>query len=171
MTKTNDLLVDAFSRIRGTATSAVAGLNREQLEARIDPGANTIAWLLWHLARGQDAQIADVAGSDQVWIADGWADRFALPFPATATGYGHSAEEVAAVKGVSGELLVGYLDAVCDRSTRYVTSLSDTDLERIVDERWDPPVTLSARLVSIISDNLQHAGQAALIRGSLLRRA
>jgi hypothetical protein len=170
MTKINDLLVDAFSRIRGTATSAVAGLNQEQLEARIDPGANTIGWLLWHLARGQDAQIADVAGVDQVWIADGWVDRFALPFPASATGYGQSPEEVAAVRAIPSDVFVGYLDAVCDRSTAYVASLSDADLERIVDERWDPPVTLSARLVSIISDNLQHAGQAAFIRGSLARR-
>jgi hypothetical protein len=47
---------------------------------------------------------------------------------------------------------------------------TDTDLDRVVDESWDPPVTLSVRLMSVISDDLEHAGQAALVRGILLRR-
>jgi hypothetical protein len=39
-----------------------------------------------------------------------------------------------------------------------------------VDDYWDPPVTLGVRLVSIISDDLQHVGQAAFIRGVIERR-
>jgi hypothetical protein len=171
MTTSTDILVDAFGRVKGVATSALSGLTEEQLEARIDPESNTIAWLLWHLTRGQDAQVADVAGSEQVWVTDGWADRFGLPFPVTATGYGHSADDVAAVTGVSAELFTGYLDAVTARSLEYVGGLSDAHLTRIVDEHWDPPVTLAARLVSIVSDDLQHAGQAAFIRGVLQRRS
>jgi hypothetical protein len=169
MTTSAELLVDAIGRVRETAVSAVNGLSQEQLEARIDPEANTIAWLLWHLGRVQDAQVADVAGADQVWTSDGWADRFALPFSVKATGYGHTPDEVAAVRGVSGDLLVGYVHAVCDRTSEYVKSLDDAELDRIVDERWNPPVSLSARLVSVISDDLQHAGQAAFIRGVIER--
>jgi hypothetical protein len=170
MTTSTDLLADAFGRVRGVATSAVSGLSEQQLEARFDPESNTIAWLLWHLTRGQDAQIADVAGTDQVWVTGGWAERFALPFPTSATGYGHTADDVAAVKGISADLFTAYLDAVTERSLDYVGGLSDADLARIIDERWDPPVTLSARLVSIVSDDLQHAGQAAFIRGVVQRR-
>jgi hypothetical protein len=170
MTTSTELLTDAFGRVRGVATSVLSGLSEQQLEARLDPESNTIAWLLWHLTRGQDAQIADVAGTDQVWVTDGWADRFALPFPTTATGYGHSADDVASVTGISADLFTGYLDAVTERSIAYVETLSGADLGRIVDEGWNPPVTLSARLVSIISDDLQHAGQAAFIRGVVQRR-
>ena len=47
----------------------------------------------------------------------------------------------------------------------YVAGLAPEDLDRVVDERWDPPVTLAVRLVSVISDDLQHAGQAAYARG------
>jgi hypothetical protein len=170
MTTSTELLTDAFGRVRGVAASVLSGLTEQQLEARLDPESNTIAWLLWHLTRGQDAQIADVAGTDQVWVTGGWAERFALPFPTSATGYGHTAEDVAAVKGISADLFTAYLDAVTERSLDYVGGLSDADLARIIDERWDPPVTLSARLVSIVSDDLQHAGQAAFIRGVVQRR-
>ena len=52
-----------------------------------------------------------------------------------------------------------------------MSGLTDADLPRVVDERWDPPVTLGVRLVSVISDCLQHAGQAAFVRGILLRSA
>ena len=165
-----ELLVDAFSRIRGAVHRAVDGLTAEQLSFRVEPGANSIAWLVWHLTRIQDDHVAGVAQSDQVWISRGWVDRFGLPFDQRDTGYGHQAEEVAAVRVDSGELLVGYYDAVHEQTTRYVERLGDADLARIVDRSWDPPVTLGVRLVSVIADDLQHAGQAAFVRGILQRR-
>jgi hypothetical protein len=51
-----------------------------------------------------------------------------------------------------------------------VRSLSEADLTRVVDRNWDPPVTVSVRLVSVIADDLQHVGQAAYVRGILQRR-
>ncbi|HEY6277634.1 MAG TPA: DUF664 domain-containing protein [Streptosporangiaceae bacterium] len=165
-----ELLVDAFGRIRGTVHAAVAGLSAEQLAYRIDANANSIAWLVWHLTRIQDDHVADVAQTEQIWLSGGWAERFGLPFPAQAHGYGHSSAEVAAVQVESPDLLTGYYDAVHEQTIRFVAGLTDADLPRIVDEQWDPPVTLGVRLVSVVSDDLQHAGQAAFVRGILLRR-
>jgi hypothetical protein len=165
-----ELLVDAFSRIRGAVHRAVDGLTAEQLAFRVDSEANSIAWLVWHLTRIQDDHVAGVAQAEQVWTSQGWVDRFGLPFDPRDTGYGHEADEVAAVRVDSGELLVGYYDAVHEQTTRYVEQLGDADLARIVDRSWDPPVTLGVRLVSVIADDLQHAGQAALVRGILQRR-
>lgn len=164
-----DLLVDAFDRVRDTVHAAVDGLTAEQLATRLDPGANPVAWLVWHLTRVQDDHVADVAGADQAYVADGWASRFALPFPASDIGYGHGADDVAAVRVTDPALLVGYHDAVHDRTVRYVRGLTAADLDRIVDERWDPPVTLGVRLVSVVDDDTQHAGQAAFVRGVLDR--
>ena len=161
---TSDLLVESFGRIGPTLHRAVAGLDREGLTYRADPSANTVAWLAWHAARVQDAQVADVAGTPEVWVADGWAQRLGLPFPDSATGYGQSAADVARVD-VPAELLLGYHDAVAARTLDYLRTLSDTDLDRVVDESWDPPVTLGVRLVSILADDLQHVGQAAYVRG------
>jgi Protein of unknown function (DUF664) len=165
-----ELLVDAFGRIRQIVHGAVRGLKPEQLAFRADAAANSIAWLVWHLTRIQDDHIADAAQIEQVWISRGWAERFGLPFDAWATGYAHSSDEVAAVQVDSGESLIGYHDAVYEQTLRNVEQLTDADLDRIVDESWDPPVSLGVRLVSVISDNLEHAGQAAFVRGVLLRK-
>ena len=169
MTAATDILVDGLERSRDNVHAVVDGLNRDQLAARLDTGANSIAWLVWHLTRVQDDHVADVAGTEQVWIADGWAKRFGLPFDDRDHGYGHSSEQVGEVV-VDGALLRAYHDAVHQRSVEYVASLEDADLARVVDRRWDPPVTLAVRLVSVVDDCAQHVGQAAFVRGVLERR-
>lgn len=163
-----ELLTEAFGRISAVVNSALRGASIEVLTFRADPQANTIAWLIWHLTRIQDDHVSDLVEGEQVWIAGGWADRFALPFGPEATGYGQSADEVAAVH-VDAELLTGYYDAVHARTIDYLHTLGDQDLDRVVDTSWDPPVTLLVRLVSILSDDLQHAGQASYVRGLAIR--
>ncbi|PRY12861.1 mycothiol transferase [Kineococcus rhizosphaerae] len=165
-----DLLLDLYGRIPDAVHAAVDGLDDETLAARLDPGANSIAWLVWHLARVQDDHVSEVAGTEQTWVADGWARRFALPFADGETGYGFSAEQVGQVR-VGADLLAGYLDAVHQRTTGYLAGLSAADLDRVVDVRWDPPVTLGVRLVSVADDDLEHAAQAAYVRGVLERTA
>ena len=163
-----ELLADAFSRIQETAHEAVRGLTSSQLAARLDRDANSIAWLCWHLTRVQDDHVAGAFGVPQVWTEYG--KRFELPYPPSDIGYGHSSEQVAQFTVLSGDLLTGYQDAVHEQTVRLVSGLTDADLSRVVDEAWDPPVTLGVRLVSVVSDCLQHAGQAEFIRGILLRR-
>jgi len=160
-----ELLVDAFGRVREVVHTVVDGLTPEQLAYRIADRANSIGWLVWHLTRVQDDHVAAAAGTEQVWTAAGWLERFGLPFDRHATGYGQGPDEVAAVRVMSPQVLTGYHDAVHDQTVRYVRGLTDGDLDRIVDQRWDPPVTLGVRLVSVIADDLQHAGQAAMVRG------
>jgi uncharacterized damage-inducible protein DinB len=170
MTPTGTVLVDAFGRIQDLVHQVVDGLSPEQLAFRPDPQANSIAWLVWHLSRVQDDHVADAAGIEQVWTSGGWEERFGLSLSPSATGYGHTSDEVAAVRVGSGDLLTGYHDAVHEATVRYLGGITDDDLSRIVDRAWDPPVTLAVRLVSVISDDLQHAGQAAYVRGMLQRR-
>ncbi|HEX3650428.1 MAG TPA: DUF664 domain-containing protein [Pseudonocardiaceae bacterium] len=164
-----DVLIDGFGRVRESVHAVVDGLSVDDLAYRVDDTANSIAWLVWHLTRVQDDHVADVAGLEQVWTAKGWVDRFGLPFDRLATGYGDNSDEVAAVR-VDAELLTAYHDAVYQQTIDYVSGLTDDDLPRIVDDRWDPPVTLAVRLVSVIDDDAQHVGQAAFVRGVLLRR-
>ena len=164
MATTADLLLDALGRVRDTVHGVLEVTPQDRLGTPPAEGANTIAWLVWHLTRIQDDHVAEVAGSEQVWTAKGFAADFGLPFDDHATGYGHGAEDVAAVR-LSAEQLTAYADAVHEATRRYVETLTDDDLPRVVDERWDPPVTLGVRLVSVVSDDLQHAGQAAYVRG------
>jgi uncharacterized damage-inducible protein DinB len=161
-----ELLTDAFGRVQETVHEAVDGLSEAELAARLDDDANSIAWLCWHLTRVQDDHLAGAFGVEQVWPR--FAGRFGLPFGPGATGYGHSSGDVASVR-VPAELLAEYHDAVHAQTIALLATVTDADLPRVVDEGWDPPVTLGVRLVSVISDALQHAGQATFIRGILAR--
>jgi hypothetical protein len=160
-----DILIDGFGRVREEVHAAVGGLAPEVLDARPGERANSVSWLVWHLTRVQDDHVADAAGTEQVWLTGDWAERFALDLPRGDTGYGHTSAQVARVRVESGDLLLGYHDAVHERTLDYVGGLAAHDFERVVDERWDPPGTLGVRLVSVLSDDLQHVGQAAYVRG------
>lgn len=165
-----DVLVDAYGRIREEVHAAVDGLSPDELNARIDDRTNSITWLVWHLTRVQDDHVADAFGLKQVWLSQDWPDRFALGLPGQDTGYGHTPRQVAKVQVDSGDLLLGYYDAVHEQTLAALRDLRADDLDRIVDENWSPPVTLGARLVSVLSDDLQHVGQAAFARGILQGR-
>ena len=164
----SSLLLEVYGRIPPLVRRAVEGLDAEQLGTRPRPGANTIGWLAWHLTRVEDDHIADVAREQQLWVTEDWPARFGLPADPSDIGYGHTPEQVAAVRPPSAEVLVDYHDAVHERTEAFLAGLSSADLDRVVDTRWDPPVTLGVRLVSVADDCLQHAGQAAYARGLLL---
>jgi hypothetical protein len=159
-----EVLLDGFGRVEESTHNVLDGASLPLLTYRPDPDANSIAWLVWHLTRIQDDHVANVAGVDQQWLAGGWYERFALPFTPRATGYGQSSEEVGQVVA-EASMLLGYYDAVHEQTVAYVRGLRPGDLDRVVDERWDPPVTLGVRLVSVIDDDIAHAAQAAFVRG------
>src|ERR1700709_2057951 len=133
MTTRADILADGFERVRRTSRGAGRGLSRATLEATVDPETNTIAWLLWHIGRGQDAQVSGLMGEEQVWTAEGWSTRFGLELPDDSTGHAHTPAHVSKVSGADIELYLDYIDAVCDRSINYVGELSDADFDDIVD--------------------------------------
>mgnify|MGYP000920890220 CR=1 FL=1 len=160
-----DILIETHGRSRGVCHRVLQGLDAEGANWRPDGGHNSITWLVWHIAREQDAQIAHMSGAEQVWLASGWADRFALDLPRESMGYGHTAAEAGRVVVSDLSLLTGYLDAAADATAAYLHGLDPDCLDEVVDTRWDPPVTRGVRLVSIIDDASQHAGQAAYVRG------
>ena len=161
------LLLELYGRIPPLARHAVVDLDLDRLTQRPAPAANTIAWLVWHIARVQDDHVAELLGTGQLWVERSWASRFGMDPDPSNNGYGHSAEEVASVRPARTEDLLEYLDDVDARTRSMLAELTPDDLDRIVDRRWDPPVTHGVRLVSIADDSLQHVGQAAYIRGLL----
>lgn len=166
-----ELLIDGFGRIRDTVADVLAGLTPGQLAYRIDPDANPVSWLVWHLTRVQDNHVAKAFGAVQAWTAGGWAKRFGLPENTLETGYGHTTAQVGAVGAAtaSAALLAGYHEETCAQTVRLVTGVTDEDLGRVVDARWTPPVTLGVRLVSVLNDDMMHVGQATYAHGIILR--
>ncbi|WP_026552705.1 DUF664 domain-containing protein [Arthrobacter sp. H20] len=163
------VLEEAFGRIPDAVRAAVSGLDADQLAFRppgTGAGGNSIAWLVWHLTRVQDSHIADAASLPELW-SEGWSNRFGLDLDETDTGYGHSSAKVDRVHPAGPGVLLDYYGAVHTRTMGFIAGLGEVDLDRIVDASWDPPVTLRVRLISVIEDCLQHAGQAAYVRGLL----
>jgi hypothetical protein len=161
------LLLELYGRVPPLAREAVDGLTLDQLTRSPAPGANTIAWLVWHIARVQDHHVSELLDTEQLWASGDWAERFGLPPDPHNSGYGHTADEMAAVRPQDADVLLGYLDAVDARVRSFLEGVRPKDLDRIVDRSWDPPVTLGVRLVSVADDSLQHVGQAAYVRGLL----
>lgn len=169
--RTADVLADAFERVREETHRAVAGLDAAALAFRPDADANSIAWLVWHLTRVQDHHVSDLAGHGQAWIDDAWAARLGMAADADDIGYGHTSQQVGAVRPEAPDLLLAYHDAVLARTREYLATVDAVELDRTVDRRWDPPVSAGVRIVSVISDCLQHAGQANYVRGIYERLA
>jgi hypothetical protein len=163
----SDLLIEAYGRIPDEVRGAVEGLSADDLARPPGGGANTIAWLTWHLTRVQDHHISELLEEEQVYVGGDWGPRFGLTSDPDDTGYGHTADEVLAVRPTGPDVVLDYLDAVWARTRHYLDDLEADELDHVVDERWDPPVTLGVRLVSVVDDCAQHAGQAAYARGLL----
>jgi uncharacterized damage-inducible protein DinB len=159
------LLTEGFGRITELYVDVADGLDDRMLHHRPDGTGNPIGWLLWHLARVQDDHIAHLAEQPQVWSQ--WQERFGLDNGTDDIGYGHTSEQVDAVRISDPELLTGYHHEVTLATARYLQTVDEAELEREVDQRWDPPVTAGMRLVSIQGDCLQHLGQAAYVKGLL----
>jgi len=157
------VLTEGFGRVAEIYEQVVDGLDADTANHRPAGTGNPVGWLLWHLARVQDDHLADLAGTSQVW--DEWHERFGLPTELDDTGYGHTSDQVDAVRITDPALLLGYHHEVTLATARYLQTVDERELEREVDQSWDPPVTAGVRLVSVLSDCLQHLGQAAYVRG------
>ncbi|MFQ5554047.1 MAG: DUF664 domain-containing protein [Acidimicrobiia bacterium] len=169
--ETSDILIDAYTRIQEVVHRSAAGLTQDQLAYRPEEGSNSIAWLIWHLTRIQDGDLAGVTGSEDAWVTQGWADRFGMARDVSINGMGDGPAEVAALRPDGPDVLLEYHDAVADRTREYLRTVDAADLDRIVDRSYDPPVSAGVRLVSVISDNIQHAGQARYLRGIIDRQS
>lgn len=166
---TQAVVVDAFSRVAQALPGALEGLAPQHVLWRPDDGSNSIGWLVWHLTRVQDDHMAGVGGVPQVWSAEGWAERFALPYPRSSIGYGQTSDDVGAFAVSDPELLLGYHRATHAMTLAVLGAMTAADYARVVDERWDPPVTAAVRVVSVVNDTTAHVGQVEYLRGLVQR--
>jgi hypothetical protein len=159
------LLLDGYDRAPQELEEILRGLKESDLNWQPKRECNSIGWTVWHLGRVEDAQIADLAGEEQVYLKGKWYAKFNRPPDARDSGFGDTAEEVAAFRSPDTEVLLGYIKDSTEASKRYIRSLSSGDLDRVLGGHWNPPPTVGVRLVSILADIHQHTGEASYIRG------
>ena len=164
---TGDLLQELFGRVREHVDEAVDGLDAADLTATLAPGTNPIGWLVWHLTRVQDDHVAELLERPQIWVTEDVGRNFGVASDPDNTGYGHGPQDVADVRPVDAAALIDYYRVVAARTDDLLAGMTEDELDRVIDERWDPPVTVGVRLVSVADDDIQHAGQAKYLRGLL----
>jgi DinB superfamily len=165
-----ELIVDGYDRLPELVEEVLGGVRAADLDWAPRPGCNPLGWTVWHLTRVQDGQIADLMGQADLWTRDGWHAKFNRPADHDDSGYGHTPEQVRAFRSPSANVQLDYLRAVTARTKHYLASLTPADLDRPLDEPGPDPATVGVRLVSIVADCHQHAGEASYIRGLLKAR-
>jgi len=162
------LIMDLLVRISQELERVLEGLTIDNLNHRPGPHCNSIGWLGWYLTRSHDRNLSELISEEQVWIKDNWHSRFNRAPDPTDTGYDHSLEDVTAFRSPDGKTILEYHNKVLELAKRYMDNLSETDLERKVKSPTLYNVaTVRRRLLGIISEGLQHTGQAAYVRGLL----
>ncbi len=159
------LVLDALGRVREMVRGALKDLSPQEL---LSPPKPHIAWLVWHLSRVQDVNVSGLMERPQLWTADGWHARFNMPPDPKdyGSGHRHTATQVDAFTVTDKQLLLDYLDAVFARTTAYLSTVTNDDLNRVLNEpQYQPRPTLGIRLASVINCNTRHAGQIEYLRG------
>ena len=161
-----DLLSDGYGQAHSSLKAVLEGLVQEDLDWQHKPDCNSIGWLAWHLVRQQDAAISWVTKDKQLWISEGWHEKFKRPADPLDYGTGQKPEQVAAFKSPPVDTIIGYSRAVKERTKKYIRTLVAADLDRTFKvPGFEPPPTVGSWLLNIMLDCVQHAGQAGYVRG------
>ena len=162
----NNVLSGGYENVLKTLERALDGLSEDDLNWQPNPECNSIGWLVWHLTRVQDGLISSSMGEEQLWIKDGWHAKFGRRADAQDVGAGHTPKDLARFKSPGASVLLDYHRAVMERSKRFFATLSKVDLDKeFKGPMSQPPRNIGTILIMTLSDNLQHAGQVAYIRG------
>jgi uncharacterized damage-inducible protein DinB len=139
------------------------GLSDAELRWQASVDTNTIAWLVWHMARVEDNWINGViAGGENVWESGDWAKKTGIT--ATGNGYSDTMDEVRALPDVAVSDLLDYYDAVRAAAFEVIDGMSEKDISNEF-SRAGRTVTWAYILGHVIVEEAQHLGQIALIRG------
>lgn len=159
-----ELLNATYDHLGDVLVRALTGLTTEQLRRQpAGPDSNPIGWIAWHLTRGHDSNFSSLSALEQLWVAEGWRERFRQSIE--ARGIGDSLDDVRAFDPVDAETLVGYWKAARARSNVYLDGLSDEDLAQPAPRPVTGYETVKLAISRTASDTSQHIGQIAYARG------
>lgn len=113
----------------------------ERWSERPRPGDNSVAWLVWHIARWQDISLnVTIRDAAQVYD-DTWSDRLGME-PDPGTGFTDAEVDELSAR-IDPVALDAYRNAVQDATVAWLDSVDDAELHHILttpidtDARWD----------------------------------
>jgi len=161
--KAIELIAASLEESREYVAQAVAGLTPRELAFRPKPHSNSIAFLLWHVTRGEDFWISGILlGEKQLYESGGWCKKFCTP--PMDSGFGYDVAKLDAWPVPSLSLLKGYAAAVREKTLAYLKSLTAAELDKPRDFGWRKGTTGSA-LAHLITEVAEHSGQIGYLRG------
>ena len=107
-----------------------------QIRSRPVDGVNTIAWIVWHMARGEDIGIGRFVGHrPQLFFEEAWGER--LNMPEADLGTGMTAEEVTELSArIDLDGLRAYWAQLERRTRSIVGDLRPKDLDAVNDPAY-----------------------------------
>ena len=161
--KVNDLIALSLEESTGYVSGALKGLSPAELAWRPKPHSNCIAFIMWHLTRGEDFWINGILlGEKQLYEADGWYKKFGTA--PQDSGFGYDVAKLDAWPVPSLSLLQDYAAAVRAKTLAYLKTLKAADLDQPRDFRFRKGTTGWA-LSHVVNELAEHSGQIGYIRG------
>ncbi|WP_312975554.1 DinB family protein [Corynebacterium sp.] len=164
--KATDVLQDLAGRVRDAVGEIPRDLPTEVVNAHPAGHPNSLAWLLWHTGRELDVQLSGLTSGEQVWTSEEYDSSSGVQGAGESMGFGQSPVQAREVSAAEVGPVIDYVTSVCDAVDTYLSTLGDADLDAVIDDAWDPPVTRGVRLISILHDAVIHLGQAAYVLGT-----
>lgn len=164
--KATEVLQDLTGRVRDAVGEIPRGLPTGVVNAHPLGHPNSVVWLLWHSGRELDVQLSGLTANEQVWTSEGYDSSSGVHGAGDSMGFGQSPAQAREVTAAEVGPVIDYVAAVCDAVDTYLFTVGDADLDAVIDDAWDPPVTRGVRLISILHDAVIHLGQAAYVLGT-----
>lgn len=160
-----DFILHSFNESESALTKAVEGLTQEELIRQPQPGANHIAFILWHMVRVEDWFFHYMFQHvPQLWESERFYDKMNLPEDPRITGFGYTAEQVSSFPYVQLRDLMAYSKAVRAETIHYLHNLDSTKFDEIVKSRLFGEVSIGHLISHLLVELAQHIGQIAYIR-------
>lgn len=163
--ETSAFILDMLGHMKQSLTGAVDGLSQEEIEWQPGREANSIGFILWHMARAEDSGIQDwLQQKPQIWTLEKWYQKLNLSENPEDSGYGYTAEQLAAFPVPELKDLLGYSDAVRSRTIDYLQSITPDEFDKVV--KTPLGEFTAGQILSLFMVELtQHIGHIAYLRG------
>jgi len=164
--ETSGFILDTFEYMQQAVSTAVDGLNSDELTWCPGPGTNSIGFILWHQLRCEDIYVQNIIqGRPQVWVSDKWYEKLNLPESPQDVGYGYTAEQVAAFHVPELKDLLGYAEATRARTVEYLRATTPGKLDEVIQTTFLGELTIGQIFATLLCEITQHIGQIAYLRG------
>ena len=161
-----EVLTREMREIQSSLLRELEPLTEEHIYYAPIPGATNIAFIAWHVTRTLDDAVHDTipeTPQPTLWTSQRFHEKFGLP-AGEGTGTGFTPEQVNDLRpGL--ELLREYATAVGPTIPAAFEGMTDTDLDRVMDQER-PDRTLARRLQTfIIGHTYYHLGEIRYLKG------